>query len=366
MTILAAHTEHMDASRAAADLKAQLGNLNPRFLLFFVSAQRDMAALGEALKRTFDCPSIGSTTAGEFAAGKVFDGAVVMLAFDDAHVENVAVARVQDPKSEASTREAYAELVERIAVDDADPTRLLGLVLQDGMSGAEEVVMSALSSLSNIPFVGGSAGDGGRFVETHVFVNGEVSSGGAALALLHLKHGFHILKTQSFDILPKKLLVTRADEATRRVSEFNGQPAASEYAKALGVSRDELPQHFQRHPLGLLVADNEPFVRSPQQLIDNDVVFYCNIKEGMELSVLEARDIVKDTDAALKAALKEVGPVEALVNFNCILRTVELQQKGQTEAYAALFQSPPSVGFSTYGESYIGHINHTSVMVLFS
>lgn len=366
MTILAAHTEHPDATEAVLELKAQLGSMNPRFLLFFASAQRDVAALGDALKRTFDCPSIGSTTAGEFASGKIFDGAVVLLAFDEDHLKHVAVARVVDAKSEASTREAYAELVARVPVDDADPAKLLGLVLQDGLSGAEEVVMSALSSLSNIPFVGGSAGDGGKFVRTHVFVNGEASSGGAALALLELKHGFDILKTQSFDILPKTLTVTRADEAKRRIFEFNDKPAASEYARVLGVSREELPKHFQRHPLGLIVADNEPFVRSPQQLINEDVVFYCNVKEGMELSVLEARDIVKDTEAALKAALGAFGKVEALVNFHCILRTVELEQKGQAEAYAALFESPTSIGFSTYGESYIGHINNTSVMLLFS
>jgi hypothetical protein len=51
-----------------------------------------------------------------------------------------------------------------------------------------------------------------------------------------------------------------------------------------------------------------------------------------------------------------------LVVFNCILRTLEMKDQGITEAFGKLF-TRPSVGFSTYGEAYIGHINQTATIL---
>jgi hypothetical protein len=79
--------------------------------------------------------------------------------------------------------------------------------------------------------------------------------------------------------------------------------------------------------------------------------------EGVELAVLKGTDIVADTGKALAGSAHR-----GLVVFNCILRTLELKNLGQTEAFGKLF-TRPSVGFSTYGEAYIGHINQTATML---
>jgi len=95
------------------------------------------------------------------------------------------------------------------------------------------------------------------------------------------------------------------------------------------------------------------------------MVFYCNVLEGMELSLLNSTDIVKDTKKAIDDKKKELGNISAIINFHCILRTLELENKGITEAYGKLFTDIPTIGFSTYGEEYIGHINQTSTMLVF-
>ncbi len=94
------------------------------------------------------------------------------------------------------------------------------------------------------------------------------------------------------------------------------------------------------------------------------IVFYCEIKEGMELELLAATDIVADTRQAVEAS-KAVGPVRGLLDFQCILRALQLRNEKRCDEYRDIFARIPMAGFSTYGEAYLGHINQTSTMLLF-
>jgi c(7)-type cytochrome triheme protein len=163
---------------------------------------------------------------------------------------------------------------------------------------------------------------------------------------------------------PDVLEVTEADEEKREVINFNGKPAAIAYAEAVGTSLEEASNQFMHNPIGLIVED-EPYVRSPQQILSNGTMkFYCSVSEGMELSLLESTNIIEDTRAAIKAAGDELGSISAIINFNCILRTLELKQKNLTDEYGKLFAEVPTIGFSTYGEQYIGHVNQTATMLV--
>ena len=108
-----------------------------------------------------------------------------------------------------------------------------------------------------------------------------------------------------------------------------------------------------RYPLGLTVEDS-PFIRSPQRVQDNNIIFYCAVKEGMVLELMEARDMIEDTEAAVKAADKELGGIQALIVFNCILRTLQLESEGKTESFGRIL-GYPAVGFSTYGRAIWSH-----------
>ena len=57
--------------------------------------------------------------------------------------------------------------------------------------------------------------------------------------------------------------------------------------------------------------------------------------------------------------------IAGLLDFNCILRTLQLRAENHCEEYGALFANMPAAGFSTYGEEYLGHMNQTSTMLLF-
>jgi hypothetical protein len=235
----------------------------------------------------------------------------------------------------------------------------VGLILTDGMSGAEEAIVERIRDLTEIPFVGGSAGDDLAFHATLVAADGHAFEHAAVLALLRAPAGYRIIKTQSFRPLGAALTATEVDAAARTVRSFNGVPAAVAYAQALGIDRSGVAARFMSNPVGLLAGD-ELFVRSPQRVLDDgSIVFYSRVRAGAELQLLESTDIVADTAAALE------GSYRAVFVFNCILRALQLREEGQSEAFGALFTNTPAVGFSTYGEAYLEHVNQTATMLVF-
>jgi len=291
---------------------------------------------------------------------------VAMALYDD-DVEDLAVELITPPDDAAALKPAAERLGARLGTPlrDLSPRDHVGLVLVDGMSLGEERMMDCLGGLTDMKIVGGSAGDDLKFKETFVAARGQCSARGAVLAVLKPRRRFDILKTQSFRRGGRVLCATRVDEAARIVHEFDGRPAAAAYAEAIGCPLAALSSHFMSRPLGLVV-DDEPYVRSPQRVVDDSVAFYCAVKTGMELEVLDATNIIEDTQRALAAKVTELGGLRGIVNFNCILRTLELEQRGLQTQYAELFRDYPTIGFSTYGEQYLGHINQTATMLLFS
>lgn len=363
-----AYTQEKDAGIAVSELKQKLDPEKGELLIYFASSNYDVDALALEINNQFEIDSIGCTTSGELLSGKMLDDSVVAICIEKEIVEDfdIQVLEGLDGNLDAKVNEAFASFEKHFGspVSSLDYQKHVGIVLVDGLSGKEEAVNNALGNKSDIVFVGGSAGDDLKFKKTHVFANGKAYSNAAVLALLKPTKGYEILKTQSFKSSSEKLTVTKVVEDERRIQEFNGKPATEAYAEALNCAESEVEGKFFRNPLGLMFDENEPFVRSPRVADGKDILFYCSIKEGQELNLLKSQDIVSKTSDALKSMTQNNGDVSCLINFNCILRKLELVEKKQDEAYGNIFKDIPTVGFHTYGESYIGHINQTATMLL--
>jgi hypothetical protein len=193
---------------------------------------------------------------------------------------------------------------------------------------------------------------------------GQAYTDAALLMLLKVRKGFDIIKTQSFVAAGKTLVATEVDDQNRKVIRFNGKPAVAAYAEAVGVAPEKASGEFMNHPLGLM-SHGEPFVRSPQRVQDGSIVFYCRILEGAELELLDATDIIADTRTSVQAQKAKLGKIAGIIDFNCILRTLKLRADQRCDEYGAIFGKIPAIGFSTYGEAYLGHINQTSTMLVF-
>ncbi|WP_235855536.1 FIST signal transduction protein [Methanofollis fontis] len=340
--------------------------MDPKAVVFFSSSVFDPASISAGMNQGFAGARVfGCTTAGEIISGKMLKNSLVAMALDAETVEDIDLQVVEDLKDPNSVYAAFTRFKDHFGVSmkDLDFQKYVGMILIDGLSGAEERTMEKIGDLTDVTFIGGSAGDDLQFSSTHVFADGKTYTNAAVLAVIRPSKGFGIIKTQSFVTLDNVLTPTKVDEANREILEFDGMPASRAYAEALGTTVEDAVNHFMRHPVGL-VAGEEIYVRSPQQIQDGKIRFYCNVNEGMELSLLESTDIIEDTASALDGNVSSMEGVSALINFNCILRTLELEANGATDDYGRLFAEIPTIGFSTYGEEYIGHINQTATMLL--
>lgn len=355
-----------DARTAAREFYEGVSQPDTELVLFFCSSAYDLEALADEMNKLFgDTPVVGCTTAGEIGplgyrdhtlAGASFPaGACTAVAGRLAELQQFSIARGQ------SFTQGLLQHLEARA-PGADGSNSFGFLMIDGLSIREEPVTRTLqTALRDIPLFGGSAGDDLKFEKTWVFHDHAFHRDSAVLVVMSTNLPFQIFKTQHFVSLDERLVVTEADTENRVVREINGLPAAEEYARLIGVKPDELdPSHFAASPVVVLI-DGTDYVRSIQKAEpDGSLTFYCAIDEGLVLRVARGVDLVTNLEKTLERLEDEIGPPQLVLACDCILRNLEVSQRGSKPAVENILCRHKAIGFSTYGEQYGGvHVNQT-------
>jgi hypothetical protein len=357
-----AYVQGGDPARVADELRERLAVPDLQGVLFFASSRTDFAALATALDGRFACPTIGCTTAGEITSetGHVEGGvAAVALGSPALRIHGSLL-----PAEDASLRET-ARIAEELLA-----SRTLGLpdrqsfaiALMDGLGMQEERLVAGLhTTLRTIPLVGGSAGDDLAFTRTHVACNGRTQSHGAVAALVETAHPFELFHANHFQPTDRRLVITAADPSTRCVQEIDGEPAIDGYARAFGLSRDEVTStNFTSHPVMLRVGDGY-YARSIRCINeDGSLSFYCAIDVGLTLRIAEWGDIVGGMRAEMQRIRQRIPDLALTLGFDCILRKRELLGKNLVAQAHDAIRDAEMIGFSTYGEQFHSvHINQT-------
>ncbi|NLG35683.1 MAG: hypothetical protein GX548_10060 [Lentisphaerae bacterium] len=345
-----------DPAEAAAELAGRLGAADLKALVFFASPAYDLEALGREIGARFACPAAGCTTAGEIVSPEGYlENGLVGAGFA---APDIAMEPVFIPSLEAFVQNSDGIRPE----GDGDGTNTFGLLLLDGMSMLEERVAAALSrELRGMPLIGGSAGDGLKFQHTHVYHGGRFHENAAVLARFRTRRPFRAFHIQHFEPTGTKLVITEAQVEARMVSEINGYPAAEEYARIVGVAPEALtPEVFAAFPVMLRIG-GEYYVRSIQKAnADGSLTFFCAIDNGLVLTLGRASSLADNLREELAALERELGGLELVIGCDCILRRLEIQQRGCGAAVREVLARHPFVGFSTYGEQFGGlHVNQT-------
>jgi hypothetical protein len=354
----------------ARELRRRLGNGPHALVVVFVAPGVDRHAFAAALQAEFgDTPVVGCTTAGEIGPEGLTERTAVACALG-AGAFRVVHTTLEDVPAlgmvEAQRR--VAMLLGELRATAREPATggTFALLLIDGLSIAEERVAGQLSAaLGDVPLVGGSAGDGLDFASTHVFAHGRARARAAVLVLVQTELPFVVFKTQHFVTGEQRMVVTAADHARRTVFELDGERAAPEFARRLGLPACALdPTTFATFPVVVRVG-GEDYVRSIQRVGDDgSMTFFCAIEEGIVLRDAHGIGMVENLERQLGDLRARIGAPELVIAFDCILRRLESRRTGVDGRIGELLAGANTVGFGTYGEQFRGmHVNQTLVGV---
>lgn len=351
---------------AVAELHAGLAQEQAALTVFFASPEYDTEALATALRKHFQgTPLIGCTTAGEIGPAGYHTGGLTgfSLSSKDFRGHSSLIGHLKDLEPDQGKAQAL-QAMSRMQAQGKRPdgSNTFGFLLVDGLSIREEALVSSLHKpLGDIPLFGGSAGDNLRFKETLIWAEGTFHRNAAVLNLIQTDLPFEVFRTQHFVESDQKMVVTEADPIARVVKEINGEPAALEYARMVGVPATELtPTVFSEHPVVLRVS-GEYFVRSIAKAhADHSLSFYCAIESGVVLTLARGVDMVAGLKNAFQRLHATLGPVQLTIGCDCILRSLECDAKGVREQVAAILEENHTIGFATYGEQINAmHVNQT-------
>jgi hypothetical protein len=335
-------------------------------VVFFCSIEYDLDILGSEMQRLFaGVQVIGCTTAGEIGPSGYRDHSISGASFPSDRFTAASGRLDKLQQFESIQAESLAQdLLQRLESlePQADASNTFGFLLIDGMSVREEPVTRTLqNAFGELPLVGGSAGDGLNFGSTQVYSEGRFHRDGAVLALVTTRVPFRIFKTQHFVPTDQRVVVTAADAEHRIVMEIDGRPAAESYARFIGSDVESLdPRRFAEQPIVVLI-DGTNYVRSIQKANpDGSLTFFCAIEEGLVLRGASGVDLVGNLEETFAGIQAAIGKPQLVVGCDCILRKLEITERGLVERVEQVFRDNHTIGFSSYGEQYLGvHVNQT-------
>nr|WP_157091529.1 FIST N-terminal domain-containing protein [Methylobacterium nodulans] len=352
------------AEDAVAEVAAAIDGTRVAQLLVFFSPSYGAEAMSAALARRF--PGIGvagCTSSGEISPAGGLDRGLVVVAFPREGFR--VVSTVLTGVEQLDVEEAVASVrTLRMRLDMAGEgcAQRFAISLIDGLTLAEERVTSAVAfGLDAIPLVGGSAGDALTVSDTALIHDGQVHHGAAILLIVATDHPIEVFKTDNLEPQAVKFVVTQTDAENRTVRELNAEPAAAEYARALGLQPEMLtPTVFAANPLAVRVG-GDYFCRSIHRLNpDGSLSFLCAVDEGVVLTLAGRKDLVTTTRDELARLDAALGGLDLVIGFDCVLRRLDAELHQVRHRLSDLYRRYNVIGFETCGEQYRAiHLNHT-------
>lgn len=332
----------------------------PDLLLIFgpTDALRSSGVLARLHERFPSTPQLACST-GSSVAG---------VSLDETGVQAVAVgfSRAQvrlhtQPLPDASqSRLTGQKLAGQIATDNLVGVILFSVGLDVNGSHLVEGVQDILGR--EVAISGGLAGDGERFGDTLIAINGEIAEGAvAALALYGESLRISLGCYGGWTEFGPRRLITASDGAT--LYELDGKPALDLYETYLGPEAESLPASGLIYPLKVWDPANpeEQFVRTLLGIERERraLILAGDVPQGWRAQLMRGSidHLVNGAERAAQQAHEEMlaqGVAPQLCLFvSCVGRRMLLGQRTEEELEAVasvIGGDVPISGFYSYGE----------------
>jgi hypothetical protein len=365
-TPVKATTQLTDMDAAKDRLLAILAPANPALVLLFASPSDVLPMLVDRLREGLPktCRIVACSSAGELSCDGYRNGTAVAIGFPAASFRAETLVLRDLSRLPVSTwMTGLRDLLVKFRPDTK--RKLFGILLVDGSSQQEEVLVATLdAALPHVMVMGGSAGDGVDFSQTCVIADNAALHDVAVLCLIETDLEVRDLIFDHFRATDTRMIVTSANPAQRSLLEINAEPAAEEYARIVGVPVSDLtPLIFARHPL-LVNMGGRYFVRAIRERTeDGGLLLMSSIDTGAVMSLGLAEDLTE----GFEAMLRDLPATPSLIlSFDCILRRLAMEHAGLGTAIKDIFCRYNMAGFNTFGEQHGGmHMNQTFVGLAF-
>lgn len=368
--IATAASDEAGTNAAVAEIAAALGPGPFQHIIVMYSPAHHAKLVGELFRNAFPSTEVsGCSTSGEITPHGMMQGGIVAVAFPRKgfRVAAEVIADV-DRSGVEQANELARRMKLRFAGAQSMRDRVFALLLVDGLSNSEENLIAAVHwAMDDVQLIGGSAGDDLAFRETSLIHKGRIIQHAALLILIETDYPFEVFKTQNFEPTGTKLVVTSADTERRIVHELNAEPAAQEYAAAIGLLPHDLgPFSFASYPLVVRVG-GDYYCRSIRNMNpDGSLSFFCAIDEGLVFTVATPQDMVQSTLVTLQRIERSLGRIDTVLGFDCILRRLDAENRQIRHQLNDIYRRYNVVGFHTYGEQFNAmHLNQTLTGIAF-
>ncbi|MDB4976522.1 MAG: hypothetical protein JWN48_4863 [Myxococcaceae bacterium] len=363
-TTAAAYSDLSDSKAVgehlAAQIERRLEGRSADAVIVFASSRLDHAIMLEALRD--GCRPkllVGSSSAGEFTKQNRGDGTACALAILAPEMRfSVGLGRGLSQDRAAAARQLF-ETFE--GIDGQDYQYRAAVVMSDGLAGHFDEFVEQLTVLTSgsYQFVGGGAGDDGKFARTHVFAGTEVHTD-AVVAL-------EVLSTKPLGVgvehgwAPASEPLRVTDSQGMCLVALNGFPAVEafeEYAERTDQRFDRsAPLPFFLHNILGIDTGHGYRLRVPLSInADGSVACAAEIPRGATVRIMKA-SAQSSTEAAASAARSAMRGLEtakpgAALFFDCVATRLRMGDMFgfELEAVAEALQGADLVGCNTYGQ----------------
>lgn len=362
LKVVVGHSEDPQSQDAIEEVLEQcsqdLAGVIPQAGILFAAIDFDHALILKEINQVFpEMDLIGCTTDGEISSVLGFqqDSLTLMLFCSDTIQICAGVGYETKANPLASAHQAVQQATEKSTHPPKLCISIPASYVEDASTTDGELILQGLKLAlgSQIPILGGTAGDQFRFKKTYQFFGKEVLTDSLPVLIFSGDIQFSYGISCGWQPIGHKSIVTKAEGTV--LYEVDGKSALEFYARYLG---DRAPT--AENPLAVYKEDSDLYyMRVPNTYnVDNGSInFLGNIPEQatVQITDISREEVITAAEVSLKNALENYPGTEptAVLLFSCCCRRWVLgtRAKEEYELVKKLLSQEVSVcGFYTYGE----------------